>query len=59
MACEGRTMAEAVRKWQHDALPRISALSHAIGTPMDPATRSGAVYATKSGLDSVGHGGDG
>ena len=28
-------MAEAVRKWQHDALPGISGLSHAIGIPMD------------------------
>ena len=42
MTYEGGTKAEAVRRWQHDALPRISALSHAIGIPMDPATRSGA-----------------
>ena len=28
-------MAEAVRKWQHDALPKISGLSHAIAIPMD------------------------
>ena len=28
-------MAEVVRKWQHDALPRISGLARAIGIPMD------------------------
>ena len=31
----GKTMAEAVRKWQHDALPHISAIARELGVPFE------------------------
>ncbi len=57
MIYEGRTMAEAVRKWHHDALPHVSALSLALGIPMNDGqwyeNPSDAGYFTRDGRDVI------